>query len=180
MEIARKMNIASINGLRKGLKSVKEIAFVARFFGVASDVTAEPTADGSAQRKFTGEFQAISADGKEHAAPVLYLPTPVDAHLAAAIKDAGSKPVKFAFDLFVEPDAGHVLGYAIKACPLIAPSSVNTLSDLKTQLPDVPLKAAPGTLPGNVPAEPSATDVVVAADSTTSAQATSAKTKTKK
>jgi hypothetical protein len=142
MEISRKMNLATVNNLRKGLKNVTASEFVARFFGVVSSVVAEPTAGGSAQWKFTGEFQGVSADGKEHAAPVLYLPSPADSALAAVIKAAGSKPVKFAYDLFAEPDAGHVLGYALNAVPLITPAALDSLADVKSALPAVPLKMA--------------------------------------
>ena len=150
MEISRKMNLATVNNLRKGLKSVKSTEFVARFFGIVSSAIAEPTAGGSAQWKFTGEFQGVSADGKEHASPVLYLPSPVDSTLASVVKEAGSKPVKFAFDLFAEPDAGHVLGYVLSAKPLIAPGAIDSLADVKSMLPLVPF-AVPESVPAGTP-----------------------------
>jgi hypothetical protein len=93
----------------------------------------------------------VSADGKEHAAPVLYLPSPADSALAAVIKAAGSKPVKFAYDLFAEPDAGHVLGYALNAIPLIAPAALDSLADVKSILPAVPLKAPESPVPAGIP-----------------------------
>jgi hypothetical protein len=40
MEISRKMNLATVNNLRKGLKNVTASEFVARFFGVVSSVVA--------------------------------------------------------------------------------------------------------------------------------------------
>lgn len=151
MEISRKMNLATVNNLRKGLKDVKVSAFVARFFGVVSSVAAEPTNSGAAQWKFTGEFQGVSADGKGHGAPVLYLPSPADEVLATAVRAAGSKPVKFGYDLYAEPSTDSVLGYVLKVVPLVEPAALDSLADLKLALPAVP---TPPPVPAPAPVDP--------------------------
>lgn len=139
MEITRKMSVAGINGVRKGFKAVKQLEFIARLFGIVETALYEATQTGGAQWKFVGEFQGVNAEGKLFAAPVLYVPSPADSQLAQAIKDAAGKSVKFAYDIYIEPDATNPLGYVTKVKPLIDAAPVSALTDMAASLPTVVL-----------------------------------------
>ena len=152
MEISRKITVAGINGVRKGFKTPATLTFLARVFGIANSFAAEGNGNGGVQLKFVGEFQAVSQDGKTHAAPVTYLPAPGDAVLAAAIKAVDGAPVKFAFDFYAEPDASSLLGYSMKVKPLLEPAPVSALPDLGATLPAVPLPAGSLSAPAPAPA----------------------------
>lgn len=141
MEITRKMSVAGINGMRKGFKSVLALEFVARILGVAESVMREQTQTGAEQWKFTGEFQGVNADGKEFGAPVLYLPGPADSQLTSAMSANVGKSVKFAYDIFVEPDKTSPIGYVTRVKPLLEPTAIATLLDIASSLPPAPLKA---------------------------------------
>lgn len=158
MEMTRKMSVAGINGVRKGFKGLTSLQFIARMFGVVEFVTREATQTGAEQWKFVGEFQGVNAEGKEFGAPVLYLPAPADDALAQAVKTADDESVKFAFDVYAEPDATSLLGYVVKVKPLLAPVVVSAMQDIAASLPAVALTkpadaAPPVPAPAPAPAE---------------------------
>lgn len=156
MEITRKMSVAGINGMRKGFKSVAALEFVARILGVAESVMREQTQTGAEQWKFTGEFQGVNADGKEFGAPVLYLPGPADSQLTSAMSANVGKSVKFAYDIFVEPDKTSPIGYVTRVKPLLEPTAIATLLDISGSLPPAPVPSAetpPADPPAPTPSE---------------------------
>ena len=69
-----------------------------------------------------------------------YLPAAAENALAAAVKAADGKPVKFAFDVFASPDSSPI-GYSITANPLVEPAAMRTLDELNAALPELPAKA---------------------------------------
>lgn len=136
MEIARKISIGGINGVRKGFKDVKETQFVARVMGIAHSAKQEEGNLG-AYWKFTGEFQAVNQAGEITAAPVIFLPAPADEMLAAAVK-AADAPVKFGFDISIEPREDVAIGYAYRIKPLLEVKPSNPLADLLAEMPALP------------------------------------------
>lgn len=158
MQIAKKITIGTINGIRGGFacnwtegKPETQAAFLAgRIIGIARSVDAKQTTYGEAAR-FTGEFRAINQDGEEIAAPTLYLPSPADGLLKSAIVEADGGAVNFAFDIYVQPtpkkqpgDRGYE--YVIK--PLLETKPSDPLAELAKALPAPAIKPKQEQLPG--------------------------------
>lgn len=139
MQIARKISVGSINGVKAGFKGVTETTLVGRLVGQAMAATQHDGEKGS-YTKFKGEFRAINADGEEVAAPVMFLPSPAQEMLADAVKAAEGKAVAFGFDVFVVPNATAVLGYEYKIKPLLETAPSDPLKALMAGLPAMELK----------------------------------------
>jgi hypothetical protein len=141
MEIARKVTIGGINGVRKGFKGIKEKTFVARILGIVNDARIEDGQLG-AYVKFTGEFQATNMDGVVTAAPVCMLPEPASGMLHSAFENSDGS-VKFGFDFFVVPDESVAIGYKYSTVPLVEAKPSNPLADMLQSMPALPALAAP-------------------------------------
>lgn len=137
MEIARKITLGTINGVRKGFKDIKSVTFLARVFGVANSASVEPTPSGGTETKFVGEFGAVNMERKAFGAPVVFLPAQAEIQLQGVLAAAGGKPVQFAFDIFATPNVSPV-GYSITTQALIDPKPMTVLLDLAASLPDLP------------------------------------------
>jgi hypothetical protein len=152
MEIARKITIAGINGVRGGfdVKPDAPVTLMARVMGLARKVEVKTTTYGDSL-KFVGEFRAINADGEEFAAPVIYLPKPADEMLAEALTEAGENGVQFAFDIFIEPVPKKTpvdRGYQFKVKPLLDTKPSDPLAALMAGLPAPAVRAKQPALPG--------------------------------
>lgn len=139
MQIARKISVGSINGVRAGFKGVKETTLVGRLIGQALAFSTHDGDKGTYQ-KFKGEFRAINADGEEVAAPVMFLPSPAQEMLANAITEAQGKAVSFGFDVYVVPHPTAVLGYEYKIKPLLETAPSDPLKQLMAGLPPMEVK----------------------------------------
>lgn len=150
--VVKKLSPGSINEIRGGFKNVKERMFVARIMGVA--YRAEQKEDkkfGSVYFKFVGKFEATNMNGEIFAAPVCYLPEPVQTMLAHSVNEVENAAVKFAFDIFVNPRADVPIGYEYQVKPLVQPEENDELSDMRGSLPalafnqdaELPLKIEP-------------------------------------
>jgi hypothetical protein len=147
MQIARKISVGSINGVKSGFKGIKEPTLVGRLVGQAMGVSAHESEKGTYQ-KFKGEFRAINADGEEIAAPVMYLPSPAQEMLADAINAADGKAVAFGFDIFAVPNPTAVLGYEYKIKPLLETAPSDPVKQLMAGLPPLEIKPKQAALPG--------------------------------
>ncbi len=141
MQVARKISVGGINGVRSGFKGITEKTFVARIVGIANSADAKESQFG-AYWKFSGEFQATNQEGEIIAAPVCMLPEPAAGMLAAQIKEAGNG-VQFGFDFFVVPDEKSTTGYTYQTSPLMESKPSNPLEDLLKAVPALPALPAP-------------------------------------
>lgn len=164
MQIARKITVGTINGIRGGFVVAEgETRLVGRIYGMAGAVETKESTYGPYQR-FKGEFRAINEDGEEIGAPILMLPEPASGMLAAALAtESGKSGVQFGFDIFVQStpkkqpgDRGYQ--YVIK--PLLETAPSDPLKALAASLPALPAPAAPkqAALTGVDPAMQSAAE----------------------
>ena len=167
MQVARKISVGSINGVRSGFKGTTEKTFVARIVGIASSAEAKESQFGT-YWKFTGEFQATNMEGEIIGAPACMLPEPSAGMLAAAVKESNGG-VQFGFDFFVVPDEKSTTGYVYQVHPLIESKPSNPLADLLQGVPELPKLAAPKS-PDAAPA-PAESPATAPADAPTTATA---------
>lgn len=105
MEISRKISGSTLTaGIN--IKSSKARRYLGRIYGIATSTEQVETAFGVPASKFIGEFVAHRADGKTATAPVAYLPPACIPTVEEALIEFG--PTKFAFDFFVQTEAGVV------------------------------------------------------------------------
>lgn len=143
MEIAKKITVGGINGIRAGFKDIKGREFVARIAGLVSSVNPKTTTFGVSY-EFIGEFLATNMDGEMIAGPKCYLPSPADGLLVAAVDAAGGKSVEFGFDIFVQEvpkTKPSDIGYEYKIKPLIELKVSSPLEKLLSGM--APLVIAP-------------------------------------
>ena len=151
MEIAKKITLGGINGVRKGFKGITETLFVGRIMGIASSVEEGETPMGP-YVKFKGDFEGTNMEGEITRAPVCYLIAPADGMLAAAIKASDNKPVSFGFDFYAVPMADAVLGCAYKVKPLLETAASDPMLALQAAIgAPVPLKSKQLALPATAP-----------------------------
>lgn len=168
--ILRKLSANGITGNAKdqGFKNITEKTFIGRFMGVARSTSTDKSQYGDFI-KFAGDFRAYNQYGELFAAPVMYLPGPIDEILAQAVKElaVGSNGVEFMFDIFVVPDAGSKRGYQYRSETVeeAKPSAPLAALEARSALKPAPFKAkpeagqlalenAPAEAPAAAPAEP--------------------------
>lgn len=137
MQIARKITIGGLNGVRKGFKGITEETFVARIVGIVQSSKVEEGQLGS-YIKFTGEFQGTNMDGLVTMAPVCMLPEPAASMLHTAVNESEGS-VKFGFDFFVVPDESVAIGYKYSITPLIETKPSNPLTDMLATFRAIPV-----------------------------------------
>lgn len=157
MEIARKISVGGINGIKRGFKGIEVLTFVARIIGIARSAKVEE-GDNGAYVKFGGDFQATNMDGEVITAPVMFLPEPASSLLENAVKSAEGGDVRFGFDIFVEPNESVAIGYNYKVKPLLEVKPSDPMADLMKSIEaPVPLKLeAPKTEGEKAPETPAA------------------------
>ena len=136
MQIAKKISVGGINGVRNGFKNVAQTTLVARILGVAYSFEHKDTNFGKSL-SFHGEFRAVNADGEEVAAPVCYLVSPADTMLAQALTEAKGSSVEFGFDIFVSPKEKRDerdLGYEYKVKPLLEATVSDPLAKIMARV----------------------------------------------
>ena len=168
MEIAKKISVGTINGMRGGFvcdyEKSKEPFFAARIVGIASAVETKVTTYGDSL-KFTGEFQATNMDGEIVAAPVAYLVAPADGMLKDALIST-KQPVRFAFDIYVQPtpkkNPGD-RGYEYKVKPLLESKPSDPLGEMLQGLPAPAVKPKQPQLTGTETPDPAPAPAPIAA-----------------
>lgn len=134
MKLLRKITIGGINGSRGGLKDIAGRVRVMTLLGVAhsSKQHVNPQ-DGKVSWGFVGEFRAINRDGEECAAPMAYIPEPIQSALQQQI-EAGAGAVELCFHVFAVEDKTSVVGYAFECESLIEPKPSNSVAALASRL----------------------------------------------
>ncbi len=136
-ELARRLTIANINGIRGGWPKPAAKEFVARFAGRASFMEMKTTQFGEYAR-FGGTFIAFNKKGDRSESNYVILPEPAQGMVRAALM-GNTNGLDFAVDCFIEPDSDprNARGYKF-TCATVFENVDEGLARLEKSLPRLP------------------------------------------
>lgn len=120
--LKRKLSTKTIMGGRIPAPEVK--TFLYRIAGRVTGVKTG-TSDFGPWLAFKGNFQAQREDGEIFAAPLAFVPEPVQSMLEDAVQkqlaDGLVPSIQFGIDLFAVPDKAAAVGYTFDVAPILKP-----------------------------------------------------------
>ena len=129
-----KMQLRTLGCNGKDAVKQEKPVYMCRIFGEAQDVKTKEARSGDTYSYFVGEFRAINAGNEQFQSGILFLPGKLHETVEAAIKAAGGKGVKFAYDISSIPDEKSSVGYQYGAKSLIKTEASDRLEELTAEL----------------------------------------------